>query len=262
MTWPATVSAELRVPCLEVGSVSEVEHAIYLHRDGSVTAPDHVESTEQQVLSALGQESQSACHYWLNVPTRRSQPATPPPGREHWRFTYIDLWTTKAAWTALAGIAGQEMPGFVVDPVQALEVLQAFLVAEKVPDDLVQTFGLLAAPTQNERGWRRVEPVRGDEVAALLDAGVPADRVASIAAMGVPADVARVVLRALRKARMPNETLVYLANAVDPTRLPALIENMDHDGLEGLLGRVSILRERLRDGAPYDTEQVFDYLRG
>lgn len=259
---PATVAAEITLPCTQIGR-SEESHSVFIHRDGSVTAPNHLDYTDQQVLTALGEEPNSACAYWLRIPSRRGKgPLPPPEGRERWRFTYTDMWTTKAAWTALTGILGQDVPGMIIDPVQALEITQAFLAAGPLPNNTLQVLTNLAVPVTNERGWRRTAPIGHDEVAALLAAGVPADRVGAVAAMGVSPEVARQALTAFRKARVPAETLVYLANAVDPDRIPALVGGLDVDGMDGLLARVSKLREALRDGVMLDTDGVFDFLAG
>lgn len=256
------MAAEISLPCSQIGRDEET-HRVAIHRDGSVTAANHLDYPDQQVLVALGEEADSACSYWLRVPLLHGKSPLPPPeGRERWRFTYTDMWTAKATWTALAGILGEEAPGVAIDPVRALEITQAFLTSGPMPGNVIQVVTSLVAPVTNDRGWRRAAPVEGHEVAALLAAGVPADRVGAVAAMGVTPEVAQEVLGALRRTRVPAEMLIYLANAVDPARIPALVAELDAQGMDGLLTRVSKLREALRDGVALDTGEVFEFLAG
>lgn len=262
MTRPASVAAELAVPCSDIGR-PESSHLVRIHRNGSVTTPDHHDSTEQQVAEVLGDAEWTTCAYWHAAAARHSAlPNEIPAGRNRWEFTFVDLWTRRATWTALSGLLGERVETVVVDPVHVLGSVQAYLSVGMYPGDPIAVFCRLADPKLDERGWRRATPSTPVEVASFLQVGVPIDRVPSAVSLGVTPEVADVVIRQLRRARLPEELLFSLAYAVEPNRLPNLISGLSADDVRLLGARLSALRERFTDGEEFDGVTVEAFLLG
>lgn len=257
---PSTVAAELTVPCVDLGSGPDT-HLVWIHRNGTVTTPTHQDSPEQQVADVLGDQTWTTCRYWHAASGKHTAMPPVPSGRESWAFTHVDLWTKNAIWTALTGIIGERVTN-VTDPVHALSVMQAYLAHGVEPSDPITTVVMLADPRLDGRGWRRSQPATAVEVLSLLQCGVPTNSVPSAISLDVPADIADLVLRQIRKARLPEELLFGLAYAVPPSRLPDLVQGKTPDEMRALAHRVGTLRERFANGDALTEPEVEMFLRG
>lgn len=252
----ATIAAEITGECAGPGRET-LRHRIWIHRDGSITAPDHVhDSDAEQVAKALGDDEINLCQYWLrfNDPEgRKGKSATGTPHRTlpGWEMTYESFWTPKAQWTALAGILNY-IAFSPINPGWALSYTQTYLEkAGHLPNKPSDHMANLATPwARQQGGYRRLHPVLASELGALLDAGVATDHASLFAILDIEPQIASAAITQLKQWGHPGDLFIRLCYALPPADALATLQEMSAERgkrLPSLLGALQIAIENNPD---------------
>jgi hypothetical protein len=234
---PATVAGEIRAECEGPGR-NALHHRVWIHRDGSVSAPDHHEDTDaEQVAKALGDQQVNFCHHWLRLNDSAGRSGKFSHGEPHislatWDFSYESFWTPKSQWTALAGILNS-VSFQPMNPKMALAYAQAYTsVKGKLPSRASDHLAWLATPwARQQGGHRRCRATSAAELASLLSVGVPLDEAAAFAALDIDSDIAQEAIQTLRQWSQPPDLFVRLCYALPPQEaLDVLVRLPEHRG--------------------------------
>lgn len=248
---PATVAVALIVDCQTLDETPQ-PHRVWVHRDGTVTVPDHqeLETQAEQVVSALGGDIPSACSYWLHAPKLKAN-APVIPDRASWRIADTEMVSTKSTWTLLTGILGEQVRA-ALDPVAALAHVQAYLLAGGLPDDPVTHLGYLMAPWTRSGGYRRLRATTPEELQAMLAAGVPITRAASACALDASAQDSAAAMKELARLNLPADTWILMLHALPGAQAVQLLRALPADSGKQLAADLRSLGAHLQ-GTPVPT---------
>jgi len=264
----ATVAAEIMGECSGPGRET-LRHRIWIHRDGSTTAPDHIhDSDAEQVAKALGDDEINFCQYWLRFNEsdgRSGKFATGIPHRTlpGWEMTYESFWTPKAQWTALAGILNY-IAFSPINPGWALGYTQTYLEKSgRLPNKPSDHMANLATPwARQQGGYRRLRPVLASELGALLDAGVAADHASLFAILDIEAHIAHSATTQLKKWGHPADLFIRLCYALPPTEALATLQEMSEERGRRLPSLLGALQIAIEDNPTMLESQVKAFLLG
>jgi hypothetical protein len=258
---PATVTAELIVSCGGPDRPAS-QHRIWIHRDGTVSTPDHfdeTESTAEKVAVALDNNIENICKYWSEVPSvLNNDTKKNPPNIESWNMRLVGLWTSKSVWTAMTGILGYSTHTLNT-PILALAYMKVYKKYGGLPSDAETHLSYLTSPWIREGGWRKTTPVPPKELADILEAGIPVDRAASAAVLGLTKKETNLGVTLLKKYRMPPDLLLQIAYVVNPDRLESFLNQLDEQKAKMLPSRLSKLKENIKTTV-YTQESIEDFL--
>lgn len=252
---PATLAAEIVAPCN-----NGERHRIWVHRDGTVTTPDHSQQDTDDVARALGHTPSHPCARFQNAsnttppqPDRRGIARLAPPNLDGWCVTTSRTWTALACWTTNSAIIGaptrEKFP-----PTLTLAYLQAYQEHHATPHDLSTHLRYLISPWSRITGWRRTSTVEPEELRAILRAGIPGERAATALTLGLTAATATEITARLGSTpERATEMLLLLAHAMPP------MDALQHIPTDGSLsvGEVTLrcqeLKRQLEAGDVDDT---------
>lgn len=263
---PATVTAEITGECEGPGRTG-LRHRVWIHRDGSITAPDHLSDTDaEQVAKALGDQQANLCHHWLRLNDSAGPRAKTTNGEPHqslltWQMPYETFWTPKAQWAALAGILNS-ITFQPMSPKAALAHAQAYVgAAGRLPSRASDHLVWLSTPWNRQQGgYRRRRATTPAELTALLAAGVPLDDAAIFAVLDIEADTAQQAIRRLRDWGQPPDLFVRLCYALPPTEAQTLIKVLPDDRGHRLPSILSALNSALLDNPDWTHQDVGNFL--
>lgn len=247
---PATLAVEVTAPCRD-----NEQHRIWVHRDGSVTVPDHTATGPEDVAHALGYIPHHPCALFLRSSTTGQHTPSPPnpsaPGVDvtQWRVTQRQVCTAAACWVANTAITGVTFYDNIA-PWRTLAYMQVYQAHERTPRDVPTHLRYLTSPWSRPTGWRREEPVMPEELDEILSAGIPAERAASALALGLTGDSVRSIRSRLRGNRAQQvETLLMLAHAIAPHETMRYLDQGTPVATSEMLHRCHQLKARLADGS-------------
>jgi hypothetical protein len=265
---PATVAAEVTGDCEGPGRAS-VRHRVWVHRDGTISAPDHdADSAAEQVARALGDEQTHFCQFWVRLNKSAERPTRSLSGIPHrtlpsWRMTYESFWTPQGAWAALTGILNS-ITFSPINPASALAYAQAYIaVAGRMPDQAFEHLAILATPwVRQHGGYRRRHAVSAEELRALLNAGVPVDNAAVFAALDLTSEQARSGIQALRAWGHPPDLLIRLCYALPPAPAIEVLRGLGPERGKRLPSLLTDLAAFLEKTPDLTEENVANFLLG
>lgn len=258
---PATVSAELTARCGGLDRAYDT-HRIWIHRNGTVTTPDHsvsLDTDAEQVAYILQNHPEHTCGYWRLIPqiVKESKIVHLPDTRT-WVFTYCDLWTVKATWTAVSGLLGSGVHT-EIDPVSVLEYVKVYQSHGKMPSEPITHLTYLLAPWHREGGHRRSRITDSVELEQLLEAGIPVDRAASAAALDIDGATAKEVVKQLNHFGLPPDIILQLSYALPPHEIPELLSHFTSETGRHITNRLSALTVALKEN-PNEVHDVKAFL--
>lgn len=263
---PATVSAQVTGECEGPGRAG-LRHRVWIHRDGRITAPDHLADTDaEQVAKALGDQQANFCHHWLRLndsagPNVKAMNGETHPSLLTWEMTHETFWTPKAQWAALAGILNS-FTFQAMNPQTALMHAQAYVgSAGRLPSRASDHLVWLATPWHRQQGgYRRCRATTPAELTALLAAGVPLDDAATFAVLDVEAATAQQAIRRLRDWGQPADLFVRLCYALPPAEAQTMIKALPDDRGRRLPSILSALNSALLDNPDWTHQDVGNFL--
>lgn len=254
---PASVVAQVSLDCHSDYAETPSRHRIWIHRDGSVTTPDHKVAAED-AFTALGGILEHPCAYW----SRASKSANEAPyggvapAVRTWNVDRISSsWTTKSMWTFHQALMGRSWADRM-DPARSLSLVQTYLAHGELPTDLARQLMTLHDPAARGSGFRRQRPTSAEELNALLSAGVPNHLAADLAACDFDHDTASRALSQTRRLGLKDDMIIHLATLFTPGEATGLLDQMSTNDARYLPQRLTIALQ-------HDTmtrRQVQDYL--
>lgn len=256
---PGTVAAEITAPC-----TTGERHRIWIHRDGTVTLPDHPPTPSELVEEGLGYHHTHPCAR-VHAAAHRDETTTPPRTTEvnvtGWAITYRSMWTARAMWTANTAFTG--VPTYqALPPNDVLAYIHAYRDFGPLPTDIITHLTYLVNPFQRPTGWRRTNAVDASELRHMLDAGMPAERAASALALGLTGSLVTELAAAIgTRVERAAEPLLVVAYAAEPLAVLARLRACPPVGVDALMQRCRHVKDLLNE-EPLTDQQVLDLLTG
>jgi hypothetical protein len=211
----ASVVAQLSVDCHSNYADTPTRHRIWIHRDGSVTVPDH-KVTAEDTFTALGGVLEHPCAYWSRASKSANETleAGKAPAVLTWTVDHVaSAWTSKSMWTFHQALLGQSWADRM-DPQTSLAFVQTYLAHGNLPTDLVRQLLTLHDPAARGTGFRRQRPATPEELSRLLDCGVPTHLAADFAACDFDDATATQALAQAQRLGLKPDIIIHILSLI------------------------------------------------
>lgn len=217
---PVGVVAVFSCDCTTSGLTNR--HRVVLHRDGTVTTPDHSDEVSTAVM-ALGGRLDGTCGHWRDAADgNRELPRPAPPSFLTWQLDgQPGVWTPAALSTGRLAMPVYQLP---TDPGTALPYLQAFLRTDgSTRVNLSRQLEMLLTPQTRDAAYRRTRATTVQEVVDLLDAGCPLELVADLACLDFTAEDMRAMRPVLRERGAPVWIVAMMGELLTPGQVTRVV---------------------------------------